>query len=300
MSENGADWVVETKPVVSAVIPTREARLAAARSDRLRPAAEDWAASRIFQRFSPRRSHWPEIGAYDERALELERRVQALNDEISAREQALRAAVEADRQALVEWQLSDGKRRRPEPTAPAIEREIEQKRADRDAANAARDRVFEDKARFVEKNRGRLVREADRQTRKAHARYAQAVQEAEQARAELIDCRSAALWASLFPGELANQMPDVAGVATNLRKPVEAALGITTRLAADGVFRVLRSDAEILPKAMTRDQALELGAADPHQNAAVWTGTPEWEEEMRKERRQARERYRQMWGRYPD
>ena len=100
-------------------------------------------------------------------------------------------------------------------------------------------------------------------------------------------------------GELASQMPDVAAVATNLRKPVEAALQLPTRLAADGVFRVLRSDAEILATMMTRDQALALGAADPNQDAAVWTGTPEGQERLKPERREARERYKQIWGRYP-
>ncbi len=35
MSENGGDWVVETKPIMSTVIPTTEARLA--REERLRP-----------------------------------------------------------------------------------------------------------------------------------------------------------------------------------------------------------------------------------------------------------------------
>ena len=70
-------------------------------------------------------------------------------------------------------------------------------------------------------------------------------------------------------GEFANQMPDVAAIATNLRQPVETALQVKTRVAADGVFRVLRSDAEILAEAMTRDQALELGVADPHRDAAT-------------------------------
>ena len=169
-----------------------------------------------------------------------------------------------------------------------------------DAALAARDRVYEDKARYVEKNRRRLVREADRRTAEAHARYLEAVAAAEQARTDVIECRSASLWAALFPGELANQMPDVAALATNLRKPIEAALGLTTRVAADGVFRVLRADGEILGQAMTRDQALALGAANPNAVGATWAGTPEAEEQARKERREAREHYRQMWGRYPD
>jgi hypothetical protein len=298
-SGNGAGWeVVETTPVASTVIPTAEERIARMRDDaRARRAGESLL---IFRRFSPRRSHWPEVAAYDARALELERRAQTLTEEIVAREEARREAVQADRQALTEWQLSDGKRRRPEPSAPAIEREIEEKKADRDAAIAARDRIYADKAAYVEKHRRRLVREADRATQEAHERYAEALAAAEQARTELIECRESALWASLFPGELANQMPDVAAVATNLRKPVEAVLGLTTRLAADGVFRVLRADAELLAKAMTHDQALDLGAADPHEFAAVWTGTAEGQEQLKKERLEARERYRQMWGRYPD
>ena len=159
--------------------------------------------------------------------------------------------------------------------------------------------MFEDKARFVEKNRRRLVREADKATEGAQARYAQALDAAERARGELIDCRAAALWASLFPGELANQAPDVAAVAANLRKPVESVLQLKTRLAADGVFRVLRSDAGIRASAMTREQALALGAADPHQDAAIWQGTPEHQEQMRKERQEARERYRREWGQEP-
>ena len=66
MSENETGWVVETKPVVSTVVPTREA-LAARALERIRPPQEA-PASRIFQRFSPRRNHWSEVTAYDERA----------------------------------------------------------------------------------------------------------------------------------------------------------------------------------------------------------------------------------------
>jgi hypothetical protein len=50
---------------------------------------------------------------------------------------------------------------------------------------------------------------------------------------------------------------------------------------------------------MTRDQALELGVADPQQDAAIWTATPEGQEQLRKERKEALERYKAMWGRHP-
>ena len=51
---------------------------------------------------------------------------------------------------------------------------------------------------------------------------------------------------------------------------------------------------------MKNDQARVLGASDPTQDAAMWVGTPEHQEQARKERAEARERYRSMWGRYPD
>jgi hypothetical protein len=94
-------------------------------------------------------------------------------------------------------------------------------------------------------------------------------------------------------------MPDVAALTANLRKPVESVLQLKTRLPADGVFRVLRSDADILASAMTRDQALALGAADPQQDAATWRDTPEGQEQLRKERREQLEKYERVWGRYP-
>jgi hypothetical protein len=154
------------KPVASSPVPTVEAQIA-----RMRDRAHDdhrsaHAESPFLRRVSPRRNPWPEVVAYDERARSLSERVAALNDEIAAREEALRKAVEADREALTAWQLADGKRPRPEPTAPAIEREIEEKKADRDAANAAIERVYEDKSRFVEKKRRRLAKTADKAVQK--------------------------------------------------------------------------------------------------------------------------------------
>lgn len=271
MSERGSGWgeAVETKPVASTVIPTPQALVSREREAR-RPYREQ-GENPILRRLSPGRSYWPDVAAYDERARELQRRVAALNDEITDREQALVQAGEADHEALTRWQLEDGKGTRPEPTAPAIEREIAAKKADRDAAVAATERVYTDKENYVRKHRSRLVREADKATREARQRYEQAIEEAEQARNDLVAAREASLWASFFPGELMIHRPDMAAIATSLRKPVEAALQVKTRLAADGVFRVLRSDAEILETSMTRDQALELGIARPDETTvATW------------------------------
>jgi hypothetical protein len=103
------------------------------------------------------------------------------------------------------------------------------------------------------------------------------------------------LWARLYPGELANEAPgDTAAIALNLRRPVEAALQVKTRLAAVGIFSVLRSDADYLAEAMTRNQALAPGVANPGQDAAIWVNTEEGQEHLRRERQKALERARSL------
>jgi hypothetical protein len=87
----------------------------------------------FLRRLSPQRSPWPDVTAYDERALEPGRRAAAPNEEIAAREQALVEARKADHEALTQWQLADRTGARPEPTVPAIEQEIAAKTAERRA-----------------------------------------------------------------------------------------------------------------------------------------------------------------------
>ena len=65
------------------------------------------------------------------------------------------------------------------------------------------------------------------------------------------------------------------------------------------VLGALREDAKVLVEAMTVDQARELGLANTEKDGAVWVGTKEHEEQMRKERQEARERYRREWGQEP-
>ncbi len=67
---------------------------------------------------------------------------------------------------------------------------------------------------------------------------------------------------------------------------------MTTRLAAAGVFGVLRTDADVLADAMTRNQAMELGLADSQREVAIWAQTPEGQKQLEKERRETLERLR--------
>ena len=81
-------------------------------------------------------------------------------------------------------------------------------------------------------------------------------------------------------------MPPVQSLAGGLRKPVETALGIATKIQAQGVFAALRADADFLKTAMTRDQATAIGAAGDAPGQAMWAGTPEQEEQVRRENRE--------------
>jgi len=296
VSENETRWVVETKPVASTVIPTPEALVACER-ERRRPPRER-GENPFLRRLSPRRSPWPDVTAYDERALALGRRAAALNEEITGREEALVRAREADDEALTAWQLGDRKEPRPEPTVPAL---------------AAAERIYEDKQRYVERQRHRLLREEEKEVREAQERYERAIAEAEQARQDLVDCRTTWLWARFFPDELAIQAPDMGAIATSLRKPIEAELQVQTRLDAAGLFRVLRGDAAILAQAMTHEQARELGLVKPSERdvamwqtgkpdyvgprfPAVWDGTPEQAEQKSMIERYAESMRRRLSG----
>ncbi|HEX2112695.1 MAG TPA: hypothetical protein VHF67_14200 [Gaiellaceae bacterium] len=253
--------------------------------------------------------------AFDERARELTQRVASPNEELERLEQRLREATEADRDALTACQLEDGKRPRPEPTAPALEREIEERRADCDAANQAIERVYADKAAYVERHRKRLVREADKATREAHGRVMDALDAYERAREELVESLEAALSAALYPSDLAHVFPAWPRLATGLRKPVKPTLGLKTVVPLAGVLALLRADAEILPEVATQDQAAALrgtttarlmGREATWQQGepdfvgpefpAAWSGSEEQKLQAERAKRYTEQARKRIWG----
>ena len=273
MNGDQAEWLsLPAKPVVYE-IPAHAARV----FDPTRPrvAAPPVDELPIYRRFSPRRNRWQDVARFDERAGELERRVAALTQEIDRLQVRRREAGKADRNALTEWQLQGGQGPRPEPTVPAIEREIEERTTDRDAASQAIERVYEEKERYVDKHRKRLEREAQKWARAAHGRMADALDAYERAREELVEAREAQLWAALYPSELAQTTPNWTQLATGLRKPVEGTLGVKTVVTAANVVAALRADADVLREVTTQDQAAALRSV----TTAELTGrVAEWQE----------------------
>ncbi len=255
--------------------------------------------SPIARRFSPRRNRWADVAAFDSRAQELERRIAEMNTTLEKLENERRQAAERDHLALVTWQLQDRRGKRPESSAPGIEEEIKRTTADRDAAIVARDRVYEEKAEYVEKLRKRLTKETAKATEQARERYLSLISQLGEAREELVAARETELWAQFFPRELASELPATGAVCAGFRAPVEAATGLQVQLNAASLLHVLESDAEVLATLSTTEQARELGTIDPNHGAATWVDTEEGQRQARKQREEARQRYRATSGNRP-
>ena len=195
----------------------------------------------VWSRFTPRKNHWGRLAEFDARVAELDQRRAAISERIGELEQRRANAPRLYAEALASW-LDGEKGPRPQPELPAIEAELITLRAEHDALLVAADRVLQEKVAFAERNRRRLVREADRHVTEIHARYLELLAQAEQTRQELADCRQAAIYAALYPDQAAGQEPNTALLTGGLRRPVERTLGVATQLAAERVFQALRLD----------------------------------------------------------
>src|SRR3954452_16295663 len=135
------------------------------------------------RRLSPRRDRWGQVAEFDERVARLERRQADVTAEMAAAREQLTRAQEADRLALANW-VADQEGERPSSTVPAIEQRIVDLQADWDAVTLAVAHVLEEKSRFVEKQRRRLIRDAVKARRRAVERFQAAIAAAEDARTE--------------------------------------------------------------------------------------------------------------------
>ncbi|CAN5710062.1 hypothetical protein BH20ACT14_BH20ACT14_15990 [soil metagenome] len=255
---------------------------------RLRPYPPLDLPNSTFKRFSPTRNRWPEIAEFDRRVDELERRQASVNDELDALKEQHRASALADRERLAAW-VADENGQRPEPTAPATEKRIEELEANRDALVLAVLRLLDEKAAHVEKHRRRLGRDAAKATERAVERYKGLLSELEQARTEAMDARRAELWAALFPAELA--IHDVGGALVLGGRTLRSVPWYISQTSAESVLTLLQADAEWIRNAQTADQRAEIEGTDPrHDPDTVWADSPEGAKVRERQSREARER----------
>ena len=172
----------------------------------------------VWARFSPRRNPWGKLAEFDTRVAELDQRRAAVSERIADLEQRRANAPRLDAEALASW-LDGEHGPRPEPSLPTIEAELTTLRTEHEALLVAGDRVLQEKVRFAERNRRRLVREADRHVTETHARYLNLLAQAEQVRQELADFRQAAIFAALYPDSSAGQEPNTVLLASGCAAP---------------------------------------------------------------------------------
>jgi hypothetical protein len=130
-----------------------------------------------------------------------------------------------------------------------------------------------------------------------YAEYLAAVDNLAAARQRLLEARSSALWAALYPDpSLVASPPDA--IALGLAKPVAEALpGYRAQLQPAKLWQLLRTDADLLCSALTNEQRTQLGHKDPPK--VVWADSPEAKEQERREKQEALEAYKREWGHYP-
>jgi hypothetical protein len=252
-----------------------------------------------WRRVNPRRDRWPELREFETRIAELQTRQSEVTAELTDLRSRRSAAPGLDADALARWELGDRKGPAPEPELERLTDEIAAGVLRYDALSRATDEILRQKAEFVQRHRGRLLKTAQKATQDAHARLLAAIAEVQDARQSLVDARADQTWCAVYPDQAAGGHVGFQHIAGGLRKPMMETLGLNTQVAADAVFRLLAADAAWLPGAMTQAQKAILAGEDTDSDGAVWVGSPEDLKRQRAEREAALERYRREWGREP-
>jgi len=241
--------------------------------------------SYALKRLSPFRNRWAEVNSFDERVTRLEQKQADLNAELLTLQEQLVRAEAADREALTQW-VATQEGERPLPTAPTIEQRINERTAERDALTAAQQNVLDEKHAFVEKHRGRLVREAGKTRERAVAKLHETIAAVEAARAELVEARSVCRWAEHYPAEEATSDDmQVTMLAGGLQRPVRRTLGTNALVPFTAVVGALQADADALRGGLSRP---EDDALDPRKSA-LWENSDEGREALNAERARVRE-----------
>ena len=236
----------------------------------------DAAEAASWRRYVPGggRVPWREVAAFEKEIGRLEERrreVEAKRLDLGDR---LQSAPAHDLENLAAWERAGRRGPRPESTRPALEAEVARLQEGERALLHAVDAVTADRARFVEKNRDKLVREAGKIRETARERTERALGELEEARGELVRARALELWSLLYPSAEAGREPNFASLAGGLRRVGEMA-GIQQAVAVEQVIAALREDVDWVASAVTREQQAKLGSA----TAGEWhrdARTGEW------------------------
>jgi hypothetical protein len=119
-------------------------------------------------------------------------------------------------------------------------------------------------------------------------------------RDDLVEARESSLWAALYPKPLASDSARPRLVTGELMEPLKRTLGLTSQVDIARFFDALRADVDWCLDAATPAQRAALqGRSQRDLHGAVWSGTPEGEQQARQDREAAIKRYTETWGRPP-
>ena len=209
-------------------------------------------------RMVPRRwlPGWTELEEIDTRLAANAIDQQRMLDSLTSAQQELNGADPEHEQKLAQW-FAGGKRGlRPPNRRPELKEQIAALQHESPALQMVRDKLFEERVRFVQKHRRRLVKDAERAKHKARNRIVAALAELAQARQELVECQQSAIWAALYPHDsLATMAPTLELVGGMKRVTLEALPGANQGAPAEGDYKLLRADADYQATLATVEQA---------------------------------------------
>lgn len=254
-----------------------------------------------WRRINPRHRRWQALADFDERSGDLERQLAETQRRLAELTERQRNAPDRDAEALGQWHIAGATSARPQPETETLTNEIRIAQADRDGLERAVDAVLAEKARYVENNRDKFVKDAAKATEHARAKYLAAVDGLERAREALVDERITELWALTYPSAAAAREPQfMHALARNLTERLRRA-GVSTSIDAVALSRLLREDADALATATDPEQRALIDGREPNARptGAVWVDTPEGQQAAREDKRQRREAYEREWGQLP-
>ncbi len=245
----------------------------------------------VLARLSPRRNRWPGLLEIDERLDRLDLEQQELIARLAELHDRRQGADERYHQALARWMADGQDGERPEPEAAALDAEIVDMSARHAALDELRALELERKVAYVEKRRGSLVRDAEKDVERALEEYLAAVDAVHGLRDTLLAASSTARWARMYPSPTAAAPVGVeVNLALGLMKPVIETLGINRQLTAAAVLDALKADANTIATRLTPEQRQELGVAtaSPEQEA-MWQDDERYQAWAREQREKLNE-----------
>ena len=158
------------------------------------------------------------------------------------------------------------------------------------------------KAAWVESHRDALVKDARAGVEEAAAEYRHAVDRLVTARDDLVGARRDELYFRLYPHESAGSEPPAVSLAGGITARLRSAIpGLSLAFGLPELRRLLEADAEFVAGMRTPAQAEALRDPDDvqHDREAIWVATEQGQAALRRDREEARQRYRDEWGMEP-